>query len=157
MKRLLILIAASLGGDLGVAGLGLAQIPYGRTPGGVPVTQPTYSPYLNLLRRDNSVLQNYWGLVRPEIEFRRDLIGLQQQVTLTQQGPGGNVDPLTGLPYTGHPTQFLNLSRYYPLRAGAAGYVSAGGVTAPVSRPLPGATGSILSTTTQPTTATPRR
>jgi hypothetical protein len=57
----------------------LAQLPYlqsrsfssyGR-PGGIgPTSRPTFSPYLNLLRGENSTLLNYYGLVRPEIEFR---------------------------------------------------------------------------------------
>lgn len=34
------------------------------------VGQPTFSPYLNLLRGGNPAL-NYYGLVRPEREFRR--------------------------------------------------------------------------------------
>ncbi|MHC4876030.1 MAG: hypothetical protein ACYTGL_05990 [Planctomycetota bacterium] len=43
---------------------------YGR-PGGIgPTSRPTFSPYLNLLRGENSTLFNYYGLVRPEIEFR---------------------------------------------------------------------------------------
>jgi hypothetical protein len=57
----------------------IAQLPYlqsrsfssyGR-PGGIgPTSRPTFSPYLNLLRGENSTLLNYYGLVRPEIEFR---------------------------------------------------------------------------------------
>ncbi|MBI1314170.1 hypothetical protein GC176_22985 [bacterium] len=43
---------------------------YGR-PGGIgPTSRPAFSPYLNLLREGNSTLFNYYGLVRPEIEFR---------------------------------------------------------------------------------------
>ena len=33
-------------------------------------SRPTYSPYLNLLRRGNSTTFNYYALVRPELEFR---------------------------------------------------------------------------------------
>ncbi len=61
------------------AGDAAAQLPYlqsrsfsryGR-PGGIgPTSRPTFSPYLNLLRGENSTLFNYYGLVRPEIEFR---------------------------------------------------------------------------------------
>ncbi len=57
----------------------MAQLPYlqsrsfsnyGR-PGGIgPTSRPTFSPYLNLLRSGNSTLFNYYGLVRPEVEFR---------------------------------------------------------------------------------------
>ena len=33
-------------------------------------SQPAVSPYINLLRRGNSTALNYYGLVRPEQEFR---------------------------------------------------------------------------------------
>lgn len=77
MTRLLIcLIAVGCGF---VASDATAQLPYlqsrsfsnyGRVGGIGPTTRPTFSPYLNLLRRENSTLLNYYGLVRPEIEFR---------------------------------------------------------------------------------------
>jgi hypothetical protein len=34
-------------------------------------SRPAFSPYLNLLRGGNSTLSNYYGLVRPEQQFRR--------------------------------------------------------------------------------------
>jgi hypothetical protein len=34
-------------------------------------SRPSFSPYLNLLRGGNSTLANYYGLVRPELDFRR--------------------------------------------------------------------------------------
>ena len=43
---------------------------YGRAGGIGPTSRPTFSPYLNLLRSGNSTLFNYYGLVRPEVEFR---------------------------------------------------------------------------------------
>lgn len=43
---------------------------YGRAGGIGPTSRPTFSPYLNLLRGGNSTLFNYYGLVRPEVEFR---------------------------------------------------------------------------------------
>jgi hypothetical protein len=39
------------------------------SPNGVGGRSP-FSPYLNLLRRGNSTAFNYYGLVRPELEFR---------------------------------------------------------------------------------------
>ncbi|MDA1015174.1 MAG: hypothetical protein O3A00_12065 [Planctomycetota bacterium] len=42
----------------------LAQLPSGGVAG-----RPTFSPYLNLLRRSDPVL-NYYGIVRPEQDFR---------------------------------------------------------------------------------------
>jgi hypothetical protein len=82
-------------------------------------TQPPYSPYLNLTRPGN-IAQNYYGLVRPEVNFRNSLQGLQYQVgslgqatnDLAQQGAGS-------LPATGHRTAFFNYSHYYG--AGRAG------------------------------------
>jgi|GEM_PF-2366055 len=61
------------------AGDAAAQLPYlqsrsfsnyGRAGGIGPTSRPTFSPYLNLLRSGNSTLFNYYGLVRPEVEFR---------------------------------------------------------------------------------------
>jgi|GEM_PF-1624086 len=46
---------------------------YSRYQGGQrsgPAARPAFSPYLNLLRSGNSTLLNYYGLVRPELEFR---------------------------------------------------------------------------------------
>jgi hypothetical protein len=105
--------------------LGMSQSqaqPPGRPPGSVPITQPTFSPYLNLLRRDNSAALNYYGLVRPEIEFRNSLLGLQQQVTLNRMALNQEIDPATGLPATGHTAYFLNLGGYFlNLGGGTAG------------------------------------
>ena len=77
MTRLLIcMIALSCGL---AASDSAAQLPYlqsrsfsnyGRTGGIGPTSRPTFSPYLNLLRSGNSTMFNYYGLVRPEVEFR---------------------------------------------------------------------------------------
>src|SRR5262249_19013880 len=71
---------------------------------------PAYSPYLNLLRGGNSFATNYYGLVRPEIGFRNQILGLQQQTALNsyelQTGQTGQLQ-------TGHPVQFLNYSHYF--------------------------------------------
>jgi hypothetical protein len=79
---------------------------------------PPVSPYLNLLRAGSDPAINYYGLVRPEIEFRNSIQNLQQQVETvnTQINAGGDV--VNGLPVTGHPVQFFNYSHYYPTRAG---------------------------------------
>jgi hypothetical protein len=73
-----IVIGLCLGGNA------QAQQPYGVNPsfslGGQSAfnrstlgagSRPAFSPYLNLLRRGNSTLSNYYGLVRPELDFRR--------------------------------------------------------------------------------------
>ena len=57
-----------------------------------PGNTPTFSPYLNLLREGGGVGQNYFGLVRPQVDFA------QQNQMLGQP----NRPPLTHL-------QFLDL------------------------------------------------
>jgi hypothetical protein len=106
---------------LGVVATGRlqAQAPILRPPGGYPVTQPAYSPYLNLLRNDNPLYVNYYGLVRPEFEFRSQIYGLQQGVAANAAAIS-SYDTTTGLPLTGHPTQFLNTSHYFLNRGGQA-------------------------------------
>src|SRR5262245_26106356 len=99
-------------------------------PGAAP---PAYSPYLNLTRPGN-VANNYYGLVRPEIQFRNSLQGLQTQygnlnqaiTEGTQSGPGG-------FRPTGHSTAFMNFGHYYSLKgrslqpAGTSGTGASGG------------------------------
>jgi hypothetical protein len=100
--------------------------------GGVPrpgigqVTTPAYSPYLNLFR-NSPVYQNYYGLTRPELEFRSDVQGLQQQVSTNDQAIGGI--QAAGTISTGHTTRFLSTGRYFLNSAGAAkpGKMAAGG------------------------------
>src|SRR5438105_2383706 len=85
MRKLLCLTAVSLGLCTGSVH---AQ---GFYPGGAytPGNRPAYSPYLNLLRRDNPLgaAGNYYGLVRPEINFRNSIgqLETQQTTTSTQQ------------------------------------------------------------------------
>jgi len=57
-----------------------AQVPY--RPGGY--LPPAYSPYLNLLRQGNPAI-NYYGLVRPQIDFRNQIQGLQQLTAAAPQ------------------------------------------------------------------------
>lgn len=81
-NRLNILLAGM--GLIAFANLAQAQQPYGtsrtfslrnqstfsRSSIGAG-SRPSFSPYLNLLRGGNSTLANYYGLVRPELAFRR--------------------------------------------------------------------------------------
>jgi hypothetical protein len=60
-----------------------AQGPPSR-PGLSPRARPTFSPYLNLLRRGNSPAVNYYGQVRPELAFRKSIGGLSE--TQSEQG-----------------------------------------------------------------------
>lgn len=70
----LALLVASL--SLFLAESAQAQYPqspgFGGNPGfGRTQNRPAFSPYLNLLRGGNTTLFNYYGLVRPEQDFRR--------------------------------------------------------------------------------------
>src|SRR2546423_1758220 len=88
---------------------------------------PAFSPYLNLLRRDNSPAINYSGIVRPQINFREGIqdleqqqsyLGLQQQADRAAATTGPNV-----LPPTGHATGFLTHRKYFLTKSAAgAGY-----------------------------------
>jgi hypothetical protein len=98
--------------------------PYVRPQMANPYARPVFSPYLNLLNPNLNPAINYYGLVRPEIEFRSSLQQLQQQVNTLPTTP--SAPELAGIPVTGHTTQFLNYSHYYPSNlpgqsAGAAG------------------------------------
>jgi hypothetical protein len=80
--------------------------------GSVPNNPPAYSPYLNLTRRGNSAAANYFGLVRPELDFRRALRG-PQLVGPTQMNMIQEADARTGLPVTGHAAVFMNTGGYF--------------------------------------------
>jgi hypothetical protein len=75
-----------------------------------PIT-PTYSPYLNLLRGGSPLFSNYYGLVRPELDFRRSLQGVQQQANLNSQDIAA-LDAL-GIDVTGHKIRFFNTTHYF--------------------------------------------
>ena len=76
-----------------------------------PPSTPPFSPYLNLLRRGNPAV-NYYGLVRPEQQFRQSIGQLQQNVQGLDAtvAEGQSASSLT----TGHPTQFQNTSHFFP-------------------------------------------
>jgi hypothetical protein len=94
---------------------------------------PALSPYINLLRGGDPSL-NYFGLVRPQINFQNSLLGVQQQVnTLTGDLAGEGEIGVLGP--TGHPAAFMNYSHYYGL-----GALSASG-TSRLSRGGAGAAG----------------
>src|SRR5262249_8648545 len=90
-------------------------------PGGP--TTPPYSPYLNLLRPGNPAI-NYYGLVRPQFDFRQQIQGLQQLTApATLEAQTANT-----LPTTGHPVQFLNYSHYFGGAINRPGAVRPGAV-----------------------------
>lgn len=93
-----------------------AQYPYGSSPGigaRSPLSQtnrPTFSPYLNLLRRGNSTLGNYYGLVRPELEFRDANAQFQSNFGALDRRFSESERALSGrqMQTTGHRVQFLS-------------------------------------------------
>ena len=70
---------------------------------------PGYSPYLNLAR-PGSPGMNYYGLVRPQVEFRNDLQQLQRTTTTLQSGVS---QFMSGDLATGHPAAFMYFGGYY--------------------------------------------
>ncbi len=87
---------------------------------------PAYSPYLNLLRNNNPLYSNYYGIVQPELQWRGAVQNLQQQVTTNDQAIGSALDP-NRFPMTGHSTRFLSTGGYFLNSAGARGAGGAGG------------------------------
>jgi hypothetical protein len=123
--------------SLGAAGVASAQPP---APAGPPPQRPTFSPYLNLLRPGGSPAQNYYGLVRPEQQFRQSIGSLQGQVNANQQAIGNlQTNPADGPAVTGHPVYFLNTGGYFQNTVG--GSVGRGGVNRPAGPQAGGAVG----------------
>jgi hypothetical protein len=91
------------------------------TPVG-PVRPPAFSPYLNMLRSGTPAI-NYYGLVRPEIQFRQSINNLATDVAANQQAIGQFNTALGVTRGTGHPTQFMNLGGYF-MNSGPTGSVN---------------------------------
>jgi hypothetical protein len=89
-------------------------------------SQPAVSPYVNLLRSGSSPGVNYYGIVRPQEEFRNSFLRLQQDFNTqqTQPSPYGPLDT-SGLPPTGHAAQFNTQARYF-MTNGAQGSRTSG-------------------------------
>src|SRR5262249_46643317 len=84
------------------------QMP-GRPLGGVAT--PAFSPYLNLARGGNPAI-NYYGLVRPQVDFARAIDVLQGQLMAGQQAAADIRAPGEMAP-TGHTIQFLNTGGFF--------------------------------------------
>ena len=132
MKTLWIATAALVGLLALTAGRSCAQYPPAVRPPGVPA--PVYSPYINLLRRGNPTYINYYGLVRPEVEFRNSIYGLQQGEA-TEATAISAVE--SGQLVTGHTTMFLNTSHFFLNRGGQGAPASAPTSGAPIRTTLP--------------------
>ena len=91
-------------------------------PGPVYTPPPAFSPYLNLLRNGTPAGVNYYGLVRPQIEFRNAMQNLQGQVNMNQQMIGQMQSQQNQqMGDTGHATMFMNLNGYFMNSGGVGG------------------------------------
>jgi hypothetical protein len=86
---------------------------------------PRTSPYLNLLRRGSSPAVNYYGLVRPEVEYRTAIGQLQQQTQANQQAIAG-VGAQGGVLTTGNVAGFMNYGSYFQNAGSGAGGLPGG-------------------------------
>ena len=117
--RLLTVLAITGGSLIVMSGSAKAQTspfnPYGGTSSNI--TRPPYSPYLNLLRNGNSAAVNYYGLVRPEIDYRNNLNQINRDVTGLRRDVGNLrqdvQDGSSTVPGTGHGVSFLNTRGYF--------------------------------------------
>jgi hypothetical protein len=97
-------------------------------PGGAYYSRPpAFSPYLNLLRGGGSATLNYYGLVRPEMQFRQSLQNLSGDVAMNQQMVDSLGMQMMGQSATGHSTQFMNLGGYFMNSGGGMGASILGG------------------------------
>ena len=129
MKRLAIWFAGAVCVTAAGAGSAFAQP---TTPG---APRPTYSPYLNLARPGGTPALNYYGLVRPEQQFRQSIQNLQGAVATNQQAIGDLQTGVDGTPATGHPTQFLNYGGYFLNSGQPTGRGGLMGGTQSITRP----------------------
>jgi hypothetical protein len=92
-------------------------------PGITPNARPAFSPYLNLARPGAPAGINYYGLVRPEVNFRNSISGLQSDVDANRQliVTGRAAAGTTGLLTTGHAATFLNTGGYFLNSTGVGG------------------------------------
>jgi len=75
-----------------------------------PINRPAFSPYLNLNRPGTLAAVNYYGLVRPEQQFRNALFQNQLDIAGNQQA----ISNFTGGPITtGHRVGFMTHWRYF--------------------------------------------
>jgi hypothetical protein len=132
MKRLA-MWAAAVGAAVALsAGPARAQFGYYSPPQTSPFPRAPISPYLNLARGGNPAI-NYYGLVRPQVEFQQSLFGLQQQVSGLGQTQALQSEAARSSATTGHPTRFFNYSHYFMSQGGGGGsFPGARGLGTPI-------------------------
>ena len=100
--------------------------------------RPTVSPYLNLLQGNAPPVANYYGVVRPVQEFRRQNAQLTNQLGSLQAQAAQPGVP-SDLPETGHVAGFMNAGGYF--RNLGAGPTARGPITPPTTAAPPPAGG----------------
>lgn len=75
-----------------------------------PANRPAVSPYINLIRGGSTAGVNYYGLVRPEVDFRNAIQQNQQQIAANQQSIS---DIVVGPTATGHPARYMTHWGYF--------------------------------------------
>ncbi|CAN5368819.1 hypothetical protein BH11PLA2_BH11PLA2_23770 [soil metagenome] len=104
-----------------------------------PVMRPTVSPYVNLLGSRNggfggATASSFYGIVRPEQQFRQQSNALQQQLTMTNQNLNNVQGQLaassdgTNPLITGKGSTFNNTSHYFNNLNGGGGSGGFGGM-----------------------------
>jgi hypothetical protein len=143
MKRMLFLLVGLLG-VLARPDLAPAQVPFGQFPS----PRPPVSPYLNLNRPGTDPAINYYGIVRPQLQFYGGIQSLQQDVAANQAAIATGFGTAQNLvPTTGVVANFMTESRFFFTRGGRSpGMRGAGGLsarsgqnTAPTGQPSMGA------------------
>jgi hypothetical protein len=119
--------ARRAGGLALVALVAAASVAAAQPPAG-PVLRPTTSPYLNLLQGNTPAAANYYGVVRPVQEFRRQNVQFANQLG-SLQGQVAQQGVQADLPETGHVAGFMNAGGYF--RNQNAGGNPRGGSVAP--------------------------
>jgi hypothetical protein len=81
-----------------------------------PVGSPGISPYLNLVRPGASPAINYYGIVRPQLQYNTAINSLEQQVAASKVAI--TAQESLNVPTTGHQVAFLRYQQYF-LNVGA--------------------------------------
>jgi len=100
-----------------------------------PINTPAFSPYINMLRDNGSPGLNYFGLVRPQLEFAQQNEQLGQNIQMLQGQQNQPMRAMNGgygysqLGVTGHPVVFnsFNQGQFGGGYTGMAGGGMAGG------------------------------
>jgi hypothetical protein len=126
MKKLIVACAAGLAGLLSA---GSARAQFYTPPQVNPFYRPPVSPYLNLMRPGTPGGINYYGLVRPQLQFSTGLQRVEQEALAARYQDGA-------YPTTGHATRFFNYGGYF-MNQGGGPTTTGRGVGGNVNRGAP--------------------